>query len=128
MVGYRAPIEPEGQSFGIGVVGSLVDMCARLEFKFLIHYLAFEIRFMFWAKMAFLASAPPAFLPAAIFFPVALPKEPSVPFFFILSVALPIQFSAMLLSLSINWTKLGASLRRTGENPSMRGKTTALGN
>ena len=41
MMSYRSPIEPEGQSFGIGVVGSLVDMCARLEFKFLIHYFTF---------------------------------------------------------------------------------------
>lgn len=47
VVRYRAPVEPQSQALCIGVVGSLVDVCARVELEFLIHYLAFEIRFMF---------------------------------------------------------------------------------
>lgn len=42
---------------------------------------------MFCAKIAFFATLPPFFLAAVIFLEVAFPKEPRVPFFFILATA-----------------------------------------
>ena len=83
----RPVVQIQGQPFGLRIVHRFVDMAARFQFEWLVHYLPFEAFFTFWAKMAFLASAPPAFLPAAIFLGVAFPKEPSVPFCSIFFVA-----------------------------------------